>query len=85
MPHFFISLCLILFLTLSYVRDGYTLETSILHEEEVLILYEEPLRGAAEEVAQIYPAARKELEKDLLFKGSLVVISLLPMPYLKKN
>ena len=65
--HFLISLCLILFLTLFYVHDVYALETSILHEEEVLILYEESLRGAAEEVAQMYPAVRKELEKDLVW------------------
>jgi len=65
---FLISLCLILFFTLSYVHDVYALKTGILHEEEVLVLYEEPLRGAAEEVAQMYPAVRKELEKDLVWR-----------------
>ena len=64
---FLVSLCLILFLTLSCVHDVYALKTGILHEEEVLVLYEEPLRGAAEEVAQMYPTVRKELEKDLVW------------------
>jgi hypothetical protein len=75
---FLISLGLLLFLTTSHVRDVYSLKTGTLHDEEILVLYEEPLRGAAVEAAQMYPIVMKELEKDLewgiTFRPTLLLI-----------
>ena len=39
-------------------------ERSTLREKEVIVLFEEPLRIAAKEVATLYPVLKKELEKE---------------------
>lgn len=40
-------------------------ERGILNKKEVVLLYEQPLRMAAEEAADIYPVLKRELEKTL--------------------
>ena len=53
-------------------------EPSILEAEQVTVVFEEPLRSAAQEVAGLYPAVREELETTfqwyLDFRSTVVLI-----------
>jgi len=46
----------------------YAIDTRIFQNREVIILFEEPLRKAAEEAAGIYPAIKSQLEKSLKWR-----------------
>ena len=52
-------------------------ERASLREKEVIVLFEEPLRMAAEEVATLYPLIKKELEKRLTWSVSFIPTVLL--------
>ena len=55
----------LLFLLHKTVTPLYAIKTNSLQQKEVLILFEEPLRAAAEDVASIYPVLKKDLEETL--------------------
>jgi hypothetical protein len=57
-------LCLLLYFFLP-VKPFHASQPSTLRSKEVIILFEDTLRGAAEEAMLIYPGVKKELEKDL--------------------
>ena len=46
----------------------YAIDTRILQNKEVIVLFEEPLRKAAEEAAGIYPVIKSQLEKTLTWR-----------------
>jgi hypothetical protein len=49
-------------------QTGNPQQRNVIETSEVVILFEEPLRSAAEEVADIYPGVKKELEEVLRWK-----------------
>jgi hypothetical protein len=56
------------FHTLILIKTLHSKEPHILEREWVTVLYEEPLRIGAEEVAEIYPKIKRNLEKNLPWK-----------------
>jgi hypothetical protein len=57
-------LCFLLYLFLP-VKPLHAGQTSTIRSKEVIVLFEDALRGAAEETMLVYPGVKKELEKDL--------------------
>jgi len=63
-----IALVFTISLFMIFLEPLYAEERSTLREKEVIVLFEEPLRIAAEEVATLYPALKKELEKTFAWR-----------------
>lgn len=68
-----VSICIILFPTSLLAA-----EPSILQAEHATVVYEEPLRSAAQEVAGLFPSVKQELEStfqwSLEFRPTVVLI-----------
>ena len=50
------------------LQPVYGEDTGVIRTEDVLVLFEEPLKGAAKEVTDIYPEVKMELEESLRWK-----------------
>ncbi len=61
----FLSLFALLVILLKPVHS---VETYTIQNEEVIVQFEKPLRNAAKEIAEIYPAVKAELEKTFRWK-----------------
>jgi hypothetical protein len=64
LPHR-IALVFTVFLFIMFHGLLHAAQRSTLRDKEVIVLFDEPLRVAAEEVASIYPILKKELENSL--------------------
>ncbi|MFH0845725.1 MAG: peptidase MA family metallohydrolase [Pseudomonadota bacterium] len=63
-----ISLFLMAALLLFFVDPAYTVESSVIEDAEVMIHFDEPLRGAAEETIAFFSKIRRDLEKSSGFE-----------------
>jgi hypothetical protein len=72
-----VSLYILIFIVLLY-RPLLAAEPSVLQAEQVVVVFEEPLRGVAEEVANRYPSIKQDLEQTFQwpvdFRPTLVLV-----------
>ncbi|GBE05760.1 MAG TPA: hypothetical protein ENH45_02080 [Nitrospirae bacterium] len=73
-----IHLCLYLVIIITLFRPLYASETATIRSEELTVQFEEPLRNAAKEIADVYPYVKAELEQvfgpEPVFRPTVVII-----------
>ena len=59
------TFCALLFLLIFLVSPPYTVKADSLKNDEIILEFPAPLRGAAQEIYEIYPAIKADLEETL--------------------